>query len=134
MATIQKTRYGTYQACVRRKGHRTIVKTFKEHKLALQWARSVETKMDAGVFQDLKTAEDTTLRDLLTRYEREILPQKNSQQQVRSVIGLLKRDLRVPRQATQAGIRPDSKARPICVVSRLQCGDSGLGYCSAKQQ
>jgi hypothetical protein len=59
MTTFQKPRYGTYAAFIRSKDHRTIVKTFKEHKLARQWARAIENKIEAGVFRDRKAAEET---------------------------------------------------------------------------
>jgi integrase len=93
MATILKTQYGTYQAQVRRKGHKPIFKTFNEHKDAAKWARAIESRIDSGLFQDLREAQQTTLADLLGRYEDEILPTKKSQAQVKSVIKLLKREL-----------------------------------------
>lgn len=93
MATILKTQYGTYQAQVRRKGHKPNIKTFNEHKDAVKWARAIESKMDSGLFQDHTEALQTTLADLLDRYEEEILPTKKSQAQVKSVIRLLKQEL-----------------------------------------
>jgi integrase len=93
MANISKTKQGTYQVRIRKLGHRALVKTFVSRKDAERWAKTTESQMDAGLWQDHTEALQTTLADLLDRYEEEILPTKKSQVQVKSVIKLLKKEL-----------------------------------------
>jgi integrase len=48
MASITETKAGTHRALIRRKGHKTICKTFKTHAEAVRWSRSAEAAIDAG--------------------------------------------------------------------------------------
>lgn len=74
MATFEKR--GPYQirAKVRRKGHRTVTKTFETMANARSWARDVESEMDHGTYTNIRVAEQTTLRTVLLRYHEEVFP------------------------------------------------------------
>ncbi|MCU7827788.1 MAG: site-specific integrase [Candidatus Thiodiazotropha sp. (ex Myrtea sp. 'scaly one' KF741663)] len=93
MATITSRTPGKYQVKVRRQGYPTQSKTFSSKKLAQQWARKIESEMEQGVFLDLKLARNTTLSQLMLRYEAEILPDKRSQQPIRSLICTLNAEI-----------------------------------------
>ena len=67
-----------WQARVIRKGFPTRSKTFRAKKDAEQWARSVESEMDRGVWRDRSEAENTTLKACLKRYLTEVTPKKKS--------------------------------------------------------
>jgi integrase len=77
MAAITKRKSG-YQAEIRRKGFPTVSKVFDSRKDAEAWARLIESEMDRGCFINRTEAEKTTLGDVLTRYKREITPNKKS--------------------------------------------------------
>lgn len=65
-----------WRAEVRRKGYKPTYRTFDTKLQAQQWARQVESSMDAGIYTDRSEAERTTLKDALERYRREIVPTK----------------------------------------------------------
>lgn len=65
-----------WRAEVRRKGYKPTYRTFDTKLQAQQWARQVESSMDAGLYTDRTEAERTTLKDALERYRREIVPSK----------------------------------------------------------
>jgi integrase len=78
-----------WQARVIRKGFPTRSKTFRGKKEAEQWARSIESEMDKGVWRDYSRAETTTVADMLARYAREVLPDKKARQSTESLIKIL---------------------------------------------
>jgi integrase len=78
MAGFEQRESGWWQAKIRRKGHPVQSKTFPTKSEAEAWARSVENKMDRGIFVDRAEAESTTLYDALARYEREVTAKKKS--------------------------------------------------------
>lgn len=80
-----------FRAAVRRKGHPSQVRTFRRRTEAEVWARDLESKMDRGVFQDLRESERTTLRQLLERYRREVTPDKRGADIESVKIGVLLR-------------------------------------------
>jgi len=75
MATIRKLR-DKHQAIIRRSGYPQQSKTFKTKKLAQEWARDIENKMDRGIFMDQTNAKHTTFDDLIERYLTEITNMK----------------------------------------------------------
>ena len=75
MATFRKRSNG-WQARIQRKGYPGLNKTFHIRKEAESWARNIESEMDKGNFVSRVEAENTTLAELLTRYLKEITPQK----------------------------------------------------------
>ena len=64
----------SWQARIKRKGYPIQQKTFDTKAQAEKWARAIESEIDKGAFVSTKEAERTTLREVLERYEREILP------------------------------------------------------------
>ena len=56
---------------VRRKGIKTICKTFATRTEARKWARDMERELDQGVYTDLSEAKRLTLGDIFNRYIRE---------------------------------------------------------------
>ncbi len=74
MATIRRRKFKfkvSYTCQVRRKGFRTIIKSFDTRKQAQKWARGIERKLDMGDFSDYSEASKLTLGDLLKRYRAE---------------------------------------------------------------
>ena len=67
MATIRK-RGSRYHAQVRRSGFPSQTQSFSTRKLADEWVRATETKMDQGLFTDLSNAKQTTFGELLSSY------------------------------------------------------------------
>lgn len=65
-----------WRAEVRRRGFKPTYRTFDTRLLAQQWARKIESEMDAGIYIDRSEAERTTLREALERYRQEIVPSK----------------------------------------------------------
>jgi integrase len=71
MASIRK-REGSWVAEVRRTGHKSISKSFPTKSLASEWARKVESEMDANLYQDNRSLNSITFGDLIDRYKVEI--------------------------------------------------------------
>ena len=67
-------RNNLWQARIRRKGTPTITRSFRTRKDAEQWARSVETSIDQGVYSGPIRAQRITLADLIDRYLSEVTP------------------------------------------------------------
>jgi len=65
-----------WRAEVRRRGFKPTYRTFDTRIQAQQWARKIESEMDAGIYVDRSEAERTTLREALERYRQEIVPSK----------------------------------------------------------
>jgi len=62
----------SWVADIRRKGHKSISKSFSTKGQAQAWAREVEHKMDALTFKDVRGLTDVTLHDLIDKYTQEI--------------------------------------------------------------
>jgi len=90
MATI--TKRGSYQwrAMIRKKGYPTISKTFTFRRDAEIWARQTEAEMERGAWVDRTESEQTTLKEALERYAREITPKKKGAPQELNRINKLK--------------------------------------------
>lgn len=71
MASIRQ-RNGSWIADIRRKGHKSISKSFRTKGMAQAWAREVEAKIDASQFSDVRGLANMTLGDLIDRYTTEI--------------------------------------------------------------
>lgn len=78
MATITKRGPYQWRAQVRRRGFPEQSKTFETKVEAEAWTRMIESEMARGVWLDRSEAENTTLRELLNRYEKEVSPRKRS--------------------------------------------------------
>ena len=71
MASIRK-REGSWVAEIRRTGHKSISKSFPTKSLASEWARKVESEMDASQYRDSRSLNSITFGDLIDRYTKEI--------------------------------------------------------------
>lgn len=78
MATIRKRGASQWEAQVRKKGFLSQSKTFETRKEAAAWASVVESEMVRGVFVSRTESENTTLREALERYRREITTTKRN--------------------------------------------------------
>lgn len=74
MASFEQRESGWWQAKIRRKGHPRQSKTFQLKVDAEAWARDIENKMDRGIFVDRSEAEQTTLGQLIDKFEKEFAP------------------------------------------------------------
>ncbi|RAR58781.1 hypothetical protein C7401_11297 [Paraburkholderia unamae] len=81
-----KQRGNYWRVEVRRRGYKPAYRTFDTKQQAQQWARRIETEIDAGSYIDRTEAERTTLREALDRYATEIVPAKRYPQQERTRI------------------------------------------------
>ena len=77
MATISK-KFGKWYVQIRRSFHKPIYKSFIAKQDAHKWARETERLIEVGQFVDTTEANKTTLRTLLERYEREVVPKKRT--------------------------------------------------------
>ena len=80
MAYIRKRKHKTFSSyCVqiKRKGFKTIVKSFDTRTEAKKWARTIERELDQGNCIDYSEANRLTLGDLFKRYIREDKHKKN---------------------------------------------------------
>lgn len=71
MASIRK-REGSWVADIRRTGHKSVSKSFPTKSLASEWARKIESDMDAKQYQDGRSLNSITFGDLIDKYTREI--------------------------------------------------------------
>ena len=85
MASIVKQASGNYQAKVRLKGH-SFNKMFPKFTDAEDWAQATEHLRITGRIADSSTPKSLTLQELMTRYEKEILPSKRSIRSILTVI------------------------------------------------
>ena len=88
MAAIRK-RGTRYHVQIRKIGHPTLTQSFLKLADAKAWARKIESEMERGTFVDDLQARETTLAQLLNRYEKEILPEKRSFYAVKSQIKII---------------------------------------------
>lgn len=94
MASIVKRGTYQYQAIIRRKGYPTQIKTFETKRDAEAWARSIEAEMDTGRYISSKEADQTTLRDALSRYAEDFTAFKRSRKsEMRRIIAWQKHPL-----------------------------------------
>jgi len=63
-----------WQAQIKRKGFPLQAKTFRTKAEAVQWATITESEMLRGVFVQRTESEQTTVKELLDRYQREVMP------------------------------------------------------------
>lgn len=90
MATIRKRGNYQWEAQIRKRGFPSQTKTFNTKVEAEAWAKMIESEMARGVWLSRSEAESTTLYEALTRYEKEIVPNKKGAVQDRSLVRILK--------------------------------------------
>jgi integrase len=71
MASIRQ-RNGSWVADIRRKGHKSISKSFRTKGMAQTWAREIEQQIDAMQFKDARGLSHINLGTLIDRYTEEI--------------------------------------------------------------
>ena len=74
MASIFKRKWKsktTYVVQVKRKGFKTLVKSFNMRANAQKWARHIENNLDQGSNADFSEASRVMIKDLLNRYLKE---------------------------------------------------------------
>ncbi|MHB1620512.1 MAG: tyrosine-type recombinase/integrase [Sulfuricella sp.] len=76
MASFFKRGAYQWEVKIRRKGYPQICKTFDSKADAETWAWTIESEMKRGIFVSRSEAENTTLREILDRYMREVTPLK----------------------------------------------------------
>lgn len=89
MPTIRKKGEKQYHVQIRKRGYPTQTRTFTSLVAAEEWATIIESEMVRGVFVSRNEAEATLIKDLLGRFEREVLPTKRSEQSDKSRIKTL---------------------------------------------
>ncbi|MDR3480735.1 MAG: site-specific integrase [Burkholderiaceae bacterium] len=89
MATFQK-RGDKWFAQIRRKGHKSISKSFPTKTLATEWARKIESQIDANDFKDGRTLSKITLANLIDDYTRDVGGAKGFGKNKKSVLAMLK--------------------------------------------
>ena len=94
MATIVKRGDYQWQAKIRKKGHKSLSKTFCYRADAETWAREIEAEMDKGIYVSRTEAETTTLSDAIDRYIDEyIIPRlAHTSPEIYRIRALQKRD------------------------------------------
>ncbi|AMP06557.1 phage integrase family protein [Collimonas pratensis] len=71
MATITK-RGASWFAQIRRKGHKSISKSFPTKGMAQEWTRKIEREIDTLDFQDGRSLSGVALSELIERYSKEM--------------------------------------------------------------
>lgn len=89
MPTIRKKGDKQYHVQIRKRGYPTQTKTFTSLVAAEEWATVIESEMVRGVFVSRNEAEATLIKDVLDRFETEVLPTKRSEQSDKSRIKTL---------------------------------------------
>ena len=90
MATIRK-RGSRYNVQIRKEGYPSITQTFTHRSVARKWASSIEADMERHLYTEVP--DQTTVEELLKRYEKQILPSHRGQQVETYRLGTLKRRL-----------------------------------------
>lgn len=93
MATITKRENGKWQAKCRKKGYKTLSKTFSRKADAEKWAMQVELEMERGIFESTATAERTLVSELLQRFWDDVASNYKSADVTQYTIGYLKKVL-----------------------------------------
>lgn len=73
MATI-RLHGNKWQARIYKKGYSTQIRSFLTKRDAERWARQVEADIEKGAFTNSNLAEQTTFKELIQRYMREVTP------------------------------------------------------------
>jgi integrase len=91
MATFTQRKSGWYVQ-VRRKGHKTIGRTFFTKADAERWALTIEAGMGVGTYVDNRETLSTSLAECLDRYAAEIVPLKKGAEREMYRIRMWKND------------------------------------------
>lgn len=143
MASIYKRGPYQYQAVVRLKGAKRQTKTFESRREAEVWAAGVEADIRRNSFIDRRAAQKVTFRDILSRYENEVLPFKRGGDAERPRIRQLKKHYIAEKWLSDLGpqdfsnfrderlkeVSPATVIRELGVISAvLSCAIKDWGY------
>jgi integrase len=109
----------SYHAQVRRKGFPPETNSFRTKAAAERWVKTVEVKMDDGVYLNQKKSKDTTLLEVLNKYELEVTPFKKSAKKELSILNTLRSEnivihsLAALRSSDFSLLRDQWLARPV---------------------
>jgi len=78
MASIRKRGVHQWQATVRKVGFPRYSETFKTKVEAVKWAGKIEDSMVNDMFKGILKADYTSLRKIMERYRKDVIPQKKS--------------------------------------------------------
>jgi integrase len=92
MASFQK-RGDSWFAQIRRKGHKSISKSFPTKTLAQEWARKIERQIDTDDFQDGRSISATTIADLIDKYSLEKETERPFGKNKKAVLASLRKDI-----------------------------------------
>ena len=129
MATIRK-RGSRYNVQIGKEGYPSVTKTFTRISIAKKWANSIEADMERRIH--VEVPDQTTVGELLQRYQRQISPSHKGQQVEAYRLGTLKRhlgDLRLIhltskeiasyRDIRLKEVSPSSLKRELTILSRV---------------
>jgi integrase len=135
MATITR-RNDRWQVKIRKKGQRTITKTFSNHEAAEKWSRKAESEIERGLYvEDTDAGRTTTIKEAAQRLETEYLDRlKHGHREINRLAALLERTGWEPlmltalkgkdiaayvRSRENNGIKPDTIRLDLNLISRL---------------
>jgi len=78
IATIIKTKAGTWKALIRKSGSPNVSKTFRVKRDAQDWARTTEDEIVRDIYIPRSSSEKLTVAAALDRYVKEVVPTKKS--------------------------------------------------------
>lgn len=127
MASFRKRGELQWQARIARKGFPPQVRTFMTRADAEAWARQVESEIDRGAFVSRTEAENTSLKECLERYKREVSAHKKGASQESYILQTLldapvaARMMATIRSADIAALRDEwlKTLKPATVLRRL---------------
>lgn len=89
MASITKTKNGSYRVKIRKKGFPAISKNFTRKSHAQRWATKIESEIDRGVYLPSQEAESILINELIAIYIKEEVPKKKSANHYKGYMKLL---------------------------------------------
>jgi len=129
MATIRK-RGSRYNVQIRKEGYPSITKTFTHISVAKKWASSIEADMERRIH--VEVPDQTTVGELLKRYQRQISPSHKGQQveayRLRTLkkhlgalrlIHLTNKEIASYRDDRLKEVSPSSLKRELTILSRV---------------
>lgn len=76
MASFTQLPSGSWRAMVKKKGHKTLTKTFRVKSLAKTWATNIEDQRALGAIVGEMVSPNITVCNLIDKYEREVATRK----------------------------------------------------------
>ena len=129
MATIRK-RGSRYNVQIRKEGYLSITKTFTSISIARKWANNIEADMERHLY--IEVPDQTTVGELLKRYQRQISPSHKGQQveayRLRTLkkhlgalrlIHLTNKEIASYRDDRLKEVSPSSLKRELTILSRV---------------